>query len=219
MAFLPKLNEFYQKISTQSDTKEFGKYFLDHYMKNYELWVYSHGLNSDVNTNMRLERMHAVFKHIYLKGNTVRRLDQVISALMQFTKDKLYDRLITINKGKINSKLKDIRSRHKASIGLDANLLTRTDEGWTLKSSSSNDSEVHFINEVDSDCNCQLRCNYCDTCIHSYSCTCMESAVKWIMCKHIHFVCTLLKEVRNEQHIVIFVDGSGKIFSFIFIWK
>ncbi|KAH1027380.1 hypothetical protein HUJ05_000905 [Dendroctonus ponderosae] len=73
-------------------------------------------------------------------------------------------------------------------------------EHWTFKSSSS---KVYFINEVDTDCNCQLRCNYCDACIHRYSCTCMDSAIKWIMCKHIHLVCMFRAQTTKQQSLLI----------------
>ncbi|XP_048526625.1 uncharacterized protein LOC109543670 isoform X1 [Dendroctonus ponderosae] len=199
VAFLGMLNGFYQQISTERDTEKFGKYFLN-YMKNYELWASCHRLYTVVNSNMHLECMHEVFKNIYLKGKTVRTLDKVISALMKFIKDKLFDRLITINKGKITSKLKDIKSRHKTSLALDVSLLITSDEDWTFKSSSS---KVYFINEVDTDCNCQLRCNYCDACIHRYSCTCMDSAIKWIMCKHIHLVCMFRAQTTKQQSLLI----------------
>ncbi|ENN71920.1 hypothetical protein YQE_11415, partial [Dendroctonus ponderosae] len=89
---------------------------------------------------------------------------------------------------------------HKTSLALDVSLLITSDEGWTFKSSSS---KVYFINEVDTDCNCQLRCNYCDACIHRYSCTCMDSAIKWIMCKHIHLVCMFRAQTTKQQSLLI----------------
>lgn len=202
-AFLRILNSFCRELITDNDTKEFGIYFFENYQKNYQFWAYCHRLHAGVNTNMHLERMHGVFKHLYLKGKTVRRLDKVISALMKFIKDKLFDRLITVNKGKISSKIKDIRSLHKTSLTLDVNLLIPTDDGWTIKSCSSNNFEMYFINEINSDCNCDLKCNYCNICIHRYSCSCVDSAIKWVMCKHIHLLCRL-REQTNKEHSILY---------------
>uniref|UniRef100_A0A0A9YVW8 Chromosome partition protein Smc n=1 Tax=Lygus hesperus TaxID=30085 RepID=A0A0A9YVW8_LYGHE len=35
---------------------------------------------------------------------------------------------------------------------------------------------------------CQLMCRQCNACIHKFSCTCVDHAVKFNMCKHIHLV-------------------------------
>jgi len=59
---------------------------------------------SGLNTNMHLERMQGVIKHIYLKGKKPRRVDIAINALMRFLRDKLSDKLISNHKGKLTSK-------------------------------------------------------------------------------------------------------------------
>jgi hypothetical protein len=40
-------------------------------------------------------------------------------------RDKLFDRLITTNKGKLCSKLKELRVRHRTSEKLDINQITK----------------------------------------------------------------------------------------------
>jgi len=192
-AFEQMMNEFFNEILNDSETKEFGKYFIDNYGTKFESWAYCFRLHAGVNTNMHLERMHGVFKYIYLKGKycikMLKKLDKVIAALMKFVRDKLFDRLITVNKGKISSKLKDIRSRHKTGLTLGMDFVIQSENGWEIKSCSSNNYETYYISEVYVDCECQLICNDCNVCIHRYSCTCIDSAIKWVMCKHIHLVC------------------------------
>jgi len=79
-------------------------------------WAYCHRIHAGINTNMHFERMHRTRKHIYLQGKNVKRLDKSLHALMKYTRDKSIDRLIELHKGKICSKVKELRKRHKTSV-------------------------------------------------------------------------------------------------------
>ena len=37
---------------------------------------------------------------------------------------------------------------------------------------------------------CQIVCNYCQVCIHMYTCTCMDFLIYHTICKHIHLICS-----------------------------
>jgi hypothetical protein len=76
--------------------------------------------SSGLNTNMHIERMHRTIKYIYFNGRKVKRLDKAITEIL-----KLFDRLITTNKGKLCSKLKELRVRHRTSEKLDINQITK----------------------------------------------------------------------------------------------
>lgn len=91
-----------------------------------------------------------------------------------------------MKKGKISDKLKNIRKRHNNSKNLDSALLTKVDYGWKLPSATS--FEIYMIQENKKSCDCQLICSECDICIHRYRCSCLDSAIKFNMCKHIHLV-------------------------------
>jgi len=62
---------------------------------------------------------------------------------------------------------------------------------------SENVNELYVIKKLEINCECQITCEECITCIHHYSCSCMDSAIKWNMCKHIHLVCLFLKNRNN----------------------
>jgi len=72
-----------------------------------------HCLHAEINTNMHIERMHRTLKHIYLEGKKVKQLNKSIHALLKFLRDKSIDRLIVFYKGKLISKIKELRKRHK----------------------------------------------------------------------------------------------------------
>ncbi|KAJ4436392.1 hypothetical protein ANN_19024 [Periplaneta americana] len=90
------------------------------------------------------------------------------------------------------------RNRHKSGTELDKDLIIREENGWTIPS-SSDVKDVYFVQESALSCNCKLLCIECNTCIHQYTCTCMDSSIKWNMCKHIHNVCLLRVSQSAEE--------------------
>lgn len=189
-AFNIMLNELCTELEADNDTADFAKYFSDNYIKNTEYWAYCYRSGAGINTNMHLERMHKTLKYTYLKGKNVKRLDKGINAIMRLLRDKFIDRLIILNKGKVSTKLSLIRSRHKNASGLDTNLVIECEKGWNVP--SSNLTDLYLIQENEKLCNCKLVCIECNVCIHKFMCSCIDSSIKYNMCKHIHLVCTYL---------------------------
>ena len=181
------------------DTLEFAKYFETYYLKNTSTWAYCYRLHSGLNTDMHLERMHRTLKYIYLHGKHVKRLDKAIHSIMRFIRDKMVDRLIKLSKGKVTSKVKDLRNRHKTS--LDLNLTIIENEGKWLINSTKND-EIYVIEKIQNHSCCKLACSLCDVCIHQYICTCMDSSIKWNMCKHIHYLCRQNVSTNSNVSII-----------------
>ncbi len=62
---------------------------------------------------MNIKKMHRTLKYIYLKRENVQRLDEAIHGIMRFVRDKMIDRLIILNKGKLINKLSDLRNRYE----------------------------------------------------------------------------------------------------------
>lgn len=191
------MQKFLQNLLRNEDTMEFGKYFKTHYASKAKSWAYCYRLHCGINTNMHIERMHYTIKYLYLKGKHNKRLDKAIGAILKFVRDKLFDRLITINKGKLSGKIKELRVRHKSSQSLDLNLVVPTDTAWQVPSSSS--GEIYLVEQRKSECHCKLVCSECDACLHKYSCTCIDSSIKYNMCKHVHLVCRYQKQVLEAN--------------------
>ena len=47
--------------------------------------------------------------------------------------------------------------------------------------------------------NCHLLCDKCKTCIHNYSCTCMDYVINHTICKHIHLTATSAAESLQDD--------------------
>ncbi|KAJ8911225.1 hypothetical protein NQ315_014937, partial [Exocentrus adspersus] len=195
------LRTILQETDSDNDTKLFASYFKDYYMNVTTRWAYCHRLKSGLNTNMHVERMHRTIKYIYLGGKKVKRLDKSLHAIMKF--------INFAEQGKITTKIRELRKRHRKSVNLDKTLVLENGEGWDIPSSSKNNFELYHIEKIKEVCDCQLICTDCGVCIHKYTCSCIDSSVRWNMCKHIHLLCSYIKEkVENENFLPQFGRGG-----------
>ncbi|XP_056638648.1 uncharacterized protein LOC130446417 [Diorhabda sublineata] len=182
------------------DSSEFITYFRNNFVNNNECWAYCHRLHAGINTNMHLERMHKSINFIFLKE---KRLDKGITAMLKFLKDKLMDEQKINQKGKVCIKLSNIELKHKHMEEMDGSTLKAYDHGWEVLSDKG--CEMYLVQQQETNCiNCQLVCTECGICIHQFVCTCLDSAIKYNMCKHIHLVAKYINNNHfvEEQHIV-----------------
>ncbi|XP_008188185.1 uncharacterized protein LOC103310726 [Acyrthosiphon pisum] len=187
------------QMSADEQTCEFANYFVSQYGNYVQSWAYCHRIHAGVNTNMHIERMHCTLKHIYLQGKKVKRLDKSLYALMKFIRDRSIDRLIVIHKGKITSKIKELRKRHKHSLEMSHEMVMKaTEDSWDIISKKY--SEMYTVNRLKISCDCQIQCQDCLFCIHCYTCSCIDSAIKSNMCKHIHLVCQFQYSISNQKN-------------------
>ena len=143
-----------------------------------------------IDTNMYLELFHRVLKYAYLKGTVNKRKDSTINMLLKYARDKLFDRLIKMEKGKNTSRLQTITKRHKSSLELPTSLVSPSSEQsvWNVKSATTVDNYTVKLEQDKCQYNCFMRCSSCSVCIHQYSCTCMDSLLQVTICKHVHLV-------------------------------
>lgn len=153
-----------------------------------------------VNTNMHLEGFYSVIKHLHVKWEAEKSIDKSINSIMRFINQKLFDRLLVLEKGKITYKLRNLRQRHKTSLTISLeNVILSSDDSWSVLSSSS--SEMYNVQRDDTNCSCSLICQHCKACIHNFKCTCIDSSIRWNMCKHIHLVCRMLVTKGTVQSL------------------
>ncbi|KAJ8933296.1 hypothetical protein NQ314_014124 [Rhamnusium bicolor] len=202
-------NNFLLSLEQDENTKEFGQYLKQYYGdKKVKYWAYCYRVNSGLNTNMHIERMHRTLKYIYLHEKNVKRLDKAIHAIMQFVRDRLFEHLIIRNKGKCCTKLSNLRSRHKQSENLNFDLIIPENNAWQVVSSIS--TQIYLVEEVNRNCTeCRLICTDCDACFHQYICTCIDASIKWNICKHIHLICQYRKQFTKDDPTISHTDDGN----------
>lgn len=119
--------------------------------------------------------------------------------LLKYIRDKQFDRIIKLEKGKITHKISKINKSHLAAVKADNIHISNTEDGWKIQS-GNNFYLVKYNQLVDHQCN--LKCSSCMSCVHSYTCNCMDFLIHNNMCKHIHKLC-MSKESRNNSPMEI----------------
>ena len=90
---------------TQPEATNFQHYFQQHYDSRAKQWA-RYRKQSRINTNMYAEAFHRVLKYVYLKGTVNKRMDHCIHVLLKYSRDKAFERLAKLEKGKTTSRIK-----------------------------------------------------------------------------------------------------------------
>ncbi|GFV24278.1 hypothetical protein TNCV_685581 [Trichonephila clavipes] len=64
----------------------------------------------------------------------VKRLDKALFSLMKFVRDRVFDRLISLEKGKVSSKISQLRKRHKVGQSLTSLCIENNEDEWSVSS-------------------------------------------------------------------------------------
>ncbi len=113
--FEDMLQKTIEQMLNSDNSREFGEYFETYYSKRKAQWASCYRKSSGINTNMYVESFHKVLKYIYFKGKTNRRVDKCIQILLKYDRDKAFDRLIKLEKGKQTGRIRVINKRHQLS--------------------------------------------------------------------------------------------------------
>ena len=191
---IPKFEVLLQKFLSylEEDEISFFDYFKNTYVSCKQQWAYAYRMGSGINTNMYIESFHRVLKVVYLESKQNRRVDRLCSVLLRFAKDKTFDRICKLEKGKSSHRIKEILKRHKMAEEMhNQKLLPERKQGdgisWIVPS-QSNSGQTYVVKSILDECSCNLKCTKCSTCIHMYLCTCADSHLQHTVCKHIHLV-------------------------------
>ena len=180
---------------------QFCSYFQRNYTPRVEEWATCYRIGKFVNTNMYLESFHRVLKIVYLEGKKNRRLDQLIHILLKLARNKAFEQVQKVHKGKTTYRINEINRRHKESskmISEGCHLQSISNKEWKI-SSQTTSGRMYTVHLENQSCpfSCKLRCAACDVCIHMYNCSCVDSVVHTTICKHIHATCFLAKSTNN----------------------
>ena len=150
---------------------------------------------------MYMESFHNVLKSLYMKGKENKIVDKLISILLKISRDKAFERMIKLEKGK-SSRITTIRKCHTTSLKLDQSVIQHTGENeWSVQSCEHPNVYYKVVQNDSVQCTqdtCTLRCNICNICIHQYCCECPDSILQTTICKHIHLVVRVVKTGQSS---------------------
>ena len=168
------------------------------YAKRQEQWASCYRISTTVNTNMFVESFHRLLKIVYLQHKQNRRIDYLLNVLLKISRDKTFERLTKLEKGKRSHRICEINKRHQSAADMLKKSPTIQQCGtnkWLVKSLQRNGHE-YYVSLSLSQCSCQMKCIQCNICVHMYTCTCLDATLHTTVCKHIHAVC-----MSQMQHV------------------
>ena len=151
---------------------------------------------------MHLESFHRLLKVVYLQGKQNRRLDHLLSILLKIARDKGFERLQKLHKGKVSHRSCELNRRHKKAEEMVSSRLTPillSDDTWQVESQSNPLACYVVQSQPHHQCDCKLLCSACKVCVCAYTCTCIDYAIHSTACKHIHFL--HMKSSSKPDHL------------------
>ena len=189
---IAKLNILVQQFLSflNHDHSTFLAYFQTEYAPHIEEWAYAYRYGAEINTNMYVESFHRVLKVVYLDSKQNRRVDHLLTVLLRFARDKAFERIHKLEKGKSSHRIKEINKRHgSAEEMISSGILPIQDSenSWKVPSQKT-EVKYYIVTRVKEECTCLLRCSNCHVCVHMFSCSCADAHLHSTVCKHSHVV-------------------------------
>ena len=171
---------------SKSIAPSFTHYFQSTYCNHVEQWATCYRLGTPMNTNMFI---HRVLKIVYLQHKQNRRVDHLLYILLKISRDKAFEQLCKMEKGKTTHRICDINKRHKTALTLLplAIIEDAGDNCYRITSQSRPGITYNVVVNL-SECLCKLKCRFCDACAHMYTCTCLDACINTTVCKHMHLI-------------------------------
>ena len=173
-----------------ANEERFSKYFKENYCNRLCEWASCFRRGSVVNTNMFVESFHRTLKVVYLEHKQNRRIDVLLHVLLKLSRDKVFEQLTKMEKGKYSHRVTEINKRHRESEKMEPlkkHIRAINDKTWSVP--SAKDGAIRYTVElVTEECDCSLRCSTCAACVHMYTCSCMDSTLHATVCKHVHII-------------------------------
>ena len=209
LKFQDYLDQLLEQLPSLSP--EFYEYFRREWSNKTEIWAYCFRLGLGINTNMLVEAFHRVFKYNYLKGKANKRVDKCVVNLLKYVRDKYFERVIKLTKGKSCHKQRLIQDRHNRSRAMSTEAVEMLDDlKWKVRGQNGKNTYIVVKQATNcTDSSCQVKCSECNICIHQYVCNCPDSLIQSTICKHVHLLQRFLLQPNNPMENG---DGSSPIF-------
>ena len=190
-----KFTELLAKFLTlNSNYTSFLDYFRRVYCRNCEHWAICYRIGTPMNTNMHSEAFHRVLKIVYLHHKQNKRVDHLIHVLLEIARDKAFEQLQKLEKGKNSHRICDINKRHKRAVSYSVLAsIQKTGESSYSVSSESTNGITYTVQEVRLSCDCKLKCQFVllvPICTHVHALTPVQtqqfvSIFTWFICRSV----------------------------------
>ena len=115
----------------------------------------------------------------------------VLSIILKVARDKEFEWLQRLHKGKVTHRPSEINRRNKKAEeminnGIEPVVLSATT--WEVQSRSHSSIASPYVVQLqgDHECICKLVCASYKVSVHAYTCPCIDYAIHSTACKHVH---------------------------------
>ena len=129
-----KFRQLLQQFISFLDCNEprFSIYFKENYCNRISEWASHKRSGSLVNTNMFLESFHRTLKVVYLEHKHNRRIDYLLHTLLKISRDKIFEQITKLEKGKFTHRISEINKRHKGALKITSQIHAKDKNMWTI---------------------------------------------------------------------------------------
>ena len=119
-------------------------------------------------------------------------------------RNKGFERLVKIGKGKNTARIRMIKERHQSSLRLSPTQVCKTEQSFTGLVQSSNETSTYSVTLLNKVCpqNCAMLCPDCNICVHMYMCNCADALIRTTICKHMHLVARMSSSISKSTTYV-----------------
>ena len=165
-------------------------YFQNEYVPHIEEWAYAYRYEAEINTNMYVETFHHVLKVVYLDSKQNCHVNHLLTVLLRLARDKAFERIQKLEKGKSSHRIKEINKRHgSAEEMMSSGILPIqcSENSWKVASQKTKEKN-YIVTKVKEECAYLLHCSSCRISVHMFNCSCADAHLHNTVCKHSHVV-------------------------------
>ena len=139
---------------------------------------------------MCVETFHRVLKVVYLESKQNRCVDHLLTVLLHFARDKVFEQIQKLEKGKSSHWIKEINKRIGSAEEMMSSSISpiKCSENSCKVASQKTKEKSYIVTKVKDECACLLRCSSCHVCVHMFSCSCADAHLHNMVCKNSHIV-------------------------------
>ena len=115
VSFQLRLQQFISWLSNDEDLAQRLEYFQKGYVHQLEQWALCYRIAAVANTNMAVEAFHHSLEVCCMEKKHNCRIDRLLHILPKIARDKVFERVLKTQKGKMTYRLSEINRSHKAA--------------------------------------------------------------------------------------------------------
>ncbi len=215
-AFIRQLAKFIENLHFESRLADFCAYFQSEFAERTGRWAscYWRSTGFSFNTQFELENLHKRLYDEYHRGVNSQKMSDCLNALINIAhaRDQISTTIASICGNSCEIRDRNIQNGHKRGVCIKRSEINQISNSVYKVNTNKSKNDAYNIRWLDAKkCKCQSRCNVCGICVHECSCTCVDYAINFNICEHMH-ACAI---IRNNIEVDLSAETDAPLDSFV----